>query len=96
MGDKIAILILLNKKMAEVTIYTTPYCPYCKASKKYFDDHNIKYTEIDVASDEKRAQEMIERSGQMAVPVIFINRDGKEDMVLGFNQSEFEKLLGIK
>ena len=60
-------------------------------AKKFFDDHNIKYEDIDVARDEKARDEMIEKSGQMGVPVIDI--DGK--IVIGFDQPKLKELLGI-
>ena len=77
--------------MANVTIYSTPTCGYCKAAKEYFAKHNIKYTDYDVAKDSAKAQEMIEKSGQMGVPVIYID----DEMMIGFDQSKIGKLLGI-
>ncbi len=77
--------------MAQVTIYSTPTCVYCSAAKKYFTEHNIAYTEHNVATDMEKRKEMIEKSGQMGVPVISI--DGQT--VVGFNQPELKRLLGI-
>lgn len=76
----------------KVTIYTTPTCPYCKMTKEYFKENNVQYTDYDVASDAKRAEEMIERSGQMGVPVIDI--DG--EIVIGYDRKRLAKLLGSK
>ena len=59
--------------MPEVKIYTTPPCVYCKMAKAYFKENSIEYKEVDVASDLKARQEMIEKSGQMGVPVIDID-----------------------
>lgn len=64
---------------------------YCSAAKKYFTEHNIAYTEHNVATDMEKRKEMIEKSGQMGVPVISI--DGQT--VVGFNQPELKRLLGI-
>ncbi|MBI4144763.1 glutathione S-transferase N-terminal domain-containing protein [Candidatus Woesearchaeota archaeon] len=75
----------------KVTIYSTPTCPYCKQAKDFLKQNNIKYTEIDVASDEKKAQEMIEKSGQMGVPVIDI--DGQ--IIVGFDKAAMKTALGI-
>ena len=77
--------------MANVIIYSTPTCGYCKAAKEYFKKHNIEYTEYDVAGDTAKAQEMIEKSGQMGVPVIYID----DEMLIGFDQQKIAKLLGI-
>lgn len=75
--------------MAQVKIYTTPTCAYCKMAKEYFKEHNIQYEEYDVAEDMQKRQEMFEKSGQMGVPVIEI--DGK--IVVGFDQSKVEKYI---
>ncbi len=80
--------------MAEVTIYSTPTCTYCKMAKEYFNGHNIEYKDIDVAADQDAADLMVEKSGQMGVPVIVINKDGKERVITGFNQKEISDILG--
>ena len=72
-----------------VKIYTTSTCSFCKMAKEYFKKNNVKYDEINVEKDPKAAEEMIEKSGQMGVPVIEIN--GK--VIVGFNRSEIEKAL---
>lgn len=74
-----------------VSIYTTPSCQYCKMAKELFKEHNIAYSEYNVAVDAEKRNDMIERSGQMGVPVIEI--DG--NLVVGFNKELISKLLGI-
>lgn len=78
--------------MAKVTIYTTPTCAYCKMAKAFFKEHDVAYEEKDVATDHAAAQEAMEKSGQMAVPVIDI--DGT--IVVGFDKPHLSQLLGIK
>lgn len=78
--------------MANVTIYTTPTCAYCKMAKEYFKSKNIEYTEHDVMKDVAKRDEMVKKSGQMGVPLIEI--DGK--MVIGFDKPKIEELLGSK
>ncbi len=78
--------------MKKVTIYSTPSCKYCKLAKDYFTANNISYTEHDVAADIERRNEMIEKSGQMGVPVIII---GDDELVVGFNKPLIAKLLGF-
>jgi glutaredoxin 3 len=78
--------------MVNVTIYSTPTCGYCKAAKEYFKKNNVEYTEYDVANDTAKAQEMIEKSGQMGVPVILVD----DEIIIGFDQSKIAKLLDIK
>ena len=75
----------------QVIIYTTPTCGYCRATKEFFKEHNVSYTEYDVSTDSAKAHEMIEESGQMGVPVIIIGGE----LVIGFDRPKLENLLGV-
>jgi len=75
----------------KVVIFTTPTCTYCKMTKEFFREHNINYEERDVTKDEKAKSEMIEKSGQMGVPVIMID----EEFIVGFDKNRLSKLLDI-
>ncbi len=77
--------------MANVTIYTTPTCGYCRATKDFFKENKVEYSEIDVSQDQDKAREMVEKSGQMGVPVIDV--DG--EIVVGFDQNKLSEKLGI-
>ncbi|MEK7560462.1 MAG: glutaredoxin family protein [Patescibacteria group bacterium] len=77
--------------MANVTIYTTPTCVYCKMAKDFFDKNNVPYTEKDVVADSAARDAMIAKSGQMGVPVIDI--DGK--LTIGFDQPRIKELLNL-
>jgi glutaredoxin 3 len=77
--------------MAQVSIYSTPSCTYCKAAKEYFAENNIQFQEFNVAEDMARRQEMIERSGQMGVPVIMVDNN----IVVGYNKPKLAELLGL-
>ena len=78
--------------MKYVIIYSTPTCVYCKAAKDFFNANNIAYTEYNVAADLKKREEMIEKSGQMGVPVIEVGAD----IVVGFDKAMLSQLLGVK
>ena len=78
--------------MANVIIYSTPTCVYCKMAKAYFMSNNVKYTEKNVATDAEAREEMIKKTGQLGVPVIDV--DGK--IVIGFDKEELSLLLNIK
>ena len=78
--------------MKKVVMYSTPTCHYCNLAKEFFDDYNISYEVINVQSDLEKRKEMIEKSGQMGVPVIFVD----DVMVKGFDEEELRRLLGIK
>ncbi len=73
----------------KVVIYSTPTCPYCKRAKDYLSRKEIPYTDINVAQDRDAAKEMIQKSGQMGVPVITIG----DEVVVGFNQALLDSLL---
>ncbi len=80
------------KSMAKkVIVYSTPTCPYCKMTKEYFVKHKVVYQDIDVSADQKAAEEMIQKSGQMGVPVIEV--EGK--IIIGFDQKRLAELLGL-
>jgi len=74
-----------------VTIYTTPSCHFCHMAKEYFKANNVAYTEHDVASDVVQRKEMIDKSGQMGVPVIIID----SELIVGFNKPLISKLLAL-
>lgn len=75
----------------KVTMYSTPWCVYCKMAKKFFADNKIVFDEYDVASDAIRRDEMIQKTGQMGVPVIDIDNQ----ITIGFDQPRLKQLLGI-
>lgn len=75
----------------QVTIYSTPTCHFCHAAKDYFAANSIPFTDINVATDLDRRKEMIEKSGQMGVPVI----DVGGEIVIGFDQKKLAELLAI-
>ena len=78
--------------MKNVTIYSTPSCHFCHMAKDFFKEKNVPYTEYDVAADNAKRQEVIEKSGQMGVPVIIIG----DDLVIGFNKPKIIELLGLQ
>jgi len=77
--------------MQNVIIYSTPSCHFCQMAKEFFKANNLAYTEYDVVSDVEKRKEMIEKSGQMGVPVIIIG----DERIVGFDKSQLTKLLGI-
>ncbi|OGZ04804.1 MAG: NrdH-redoxin [Candidatus Lloydbacteria bacterium RIFCSPHIGHO2_01_FULL_49_22] len=77
--------------MKSVQIYSTESCGYCKLAKEFFQKNNVEFQEFDVGKDLAKRQEMIEKSGQMGVPVIIIDKD----IIVGFNKSKLQELLGI-
>ncbi len=78
--------------MENVIIYSTPTCVYCKKAKEFFTQHNVAYVEKDVYADTAAREEMVHKTGQLAVPVIDIG--GK--IVIGFDRMQIASLLGVK
>ncbi len=76
----------------KVTIYSTPTCHYCGLAKDFFNEHGVKYDSFDVQSDLVKRKEMIQKSGQMGVPVIYVDNQ----LVLGFDEDKLRELLDIK
>ena len=74
-----------------VLVYSTPTCPFFSKTKIFLDNHAIVYRDRNVQEDEMAAKEMIQKSGQMGVPVIEINGE----IVVGFDQKKIKKLLHI-
>jgi len=75
----------------QVKIYSTPTCPYCKMTKQFLKENKIEFTDINVADDEAAAKEMVEKSGQMGVPVL----DIEGEMIVGFDKVKIKKALGL-
>lgn len=78
-----------KKPEPEIIIYSTPTCLYCTMAHDYFAGKGLKFTEYDVSADEDKAREMVEKSGQEAVPVLQIN--GR--ILVGFNRELVEATL---
>lgn len=78
--------------MANVKIYTTPSCVFCKMTKEFFAANHVPYEELNVASDAAAREAMIKKSGQFGVPVTDV--DGT--LVIGFDRARLSELLGLK
>lgn len=79
----------MNKK--HVTIYTASWCAFCHAAKDYLAKQGIPFEERDVESDIKYANEAVQKSGQMGIPVLDI--DGK--IIIGFDRPKIDAALGV-
>lgn len=77
--------------MKSVTIYSTPSCHFCHMAKDFLKEKNVAYTEHDVASDMVKRKEMVEKSGQLGVPVIIIG----DELIVGFDRPKVAQLLGL-
>ena len=78
--------------MSKIRIFSTPACPYCETLKEFLKERSIEFEDIDVSKNPAAVEEMVQKSGQMGVPVVDI--DG--NIVVGFDKEQIEKLLNIK
>ena len=81
-------ILNMDKK---VTMYTTPTCHFCHMAKDFFKEKGVTFTDYNVAQDLEKRQEMIQKSGQMGVPVIFVG----DEMIIGFDQERLALALGL-
>jgi len=77
--------------MHNVTIYSTPTCHFCHMAKEFFKSNGVAFTDYDVATDLDKRKEMVEKSGQMGVPVIIID----DNLTVGFDKPKIAKALGL-
>jgi len=74
-----------------VKVYSTPTCPYCIRVKQFLKDNNVAFEDFDVSRDQTKADEMVEKSGQIGVPVL----DIEGEIIVGFDKEEIKKALGL-
>jgi glutaredoxin 3 len=77
---------MANKK---IRIYSTPTCPYCRMAKAYLDEKGVAYEDVDVSANQKAAEEMVEKTGQMGVPVL----DIEGATIIGFDKEAIDAAL---
>ncbi len=76
----------------KIEVYSSPTCHYCVDLKKFLDEKGVQYTEYDVTTDEEKRKELLERSQQVGVPVMFIN---DTEMIDGFDKEKIVASLGL-
>ena len=73
----------------DVTVYSTPTCPWCRRAEEFLSQRGVPFRKIDVSVDTQAANEMVLRSGQQGVPVITVG----DEVVVGFDRPRLERLL---
>jgi glutaredoxin 3 len=73
----------------DIVIYSADWCGFCHAVKKYLDDKGVKYTEKNIEQDPKFAEECVEKSGQMGIPVTIIG----DEVIVGFDRPKIDSAL---
>ena len=80
-----------SKMMVNVKVYSTTTCPWCTKVKEFLKENKIKFKDINISEDEKARNEIIEKSGQMGVPIIEIGNK----IIVGFDESKIRKALKL-
>ena len=73
----------------KVTVYSTPTCPFCHKAKEYLKEKGVEFEDVDVSENKEKQKEMIDKSGQMAVPVLDIGGT----IIIGFDQAKMDEAL---
>lgn len=76
---------------ANIKVYSTPTCPWCMRVKQFLKENNISYQELDISTNHPAAEEMIQKSGQMGVPVL----DIEGNIIVGFDKEKIKAALGL-
>jgi len=82
---------MVNKD-AKVRVYSTATCPWCQTAKDFLKKNGIRFEDINVGEDQEAAQKMVEKSGQMSVPVIEV--DGQ--IIIGYDEGKLKKALDMQ
>ncbi|MDD5281273.1 MAG: glutaredoxin domain-containing protein [Candidatus Omnitrophica bacterium] len=74
-----------------VKVYSTPTCPWCIRAKQFLKENNIDFQDIDVSSDQQAVDELMQKTGQMGVPVL----DIEGEIIVGFDREKIKSILGV-
>jgi len=75
----------------KVKIYSTPTCPWCIRAKQFLKENNVTFEDIDVSIDQSAGEEMVQKSGQMGVPVL----DIAGEIIVGLDKERIKQALGL-
>ena len=86
--------------MAEVELYTTPFCPYCTRARTLLERKGVAFIDIDITEKPGRRAEMVRRAGgRTSVPQIFIDGEhigGSDELVALDRAGGLDAKLGVK
>ena len=72
-----------------ISVYSTPTCTFCKQVKDYLHERHVKFTDYDVSRDQRKGEEMVNKSRQTGVPVIDFNGS----VIVGFDRNRLDRLI---
>lgn len=84
-------------KPKSVTLYATMSCPYCTMEESWLKSKNIEHEKIFVDLNPQKAEELVQKTGQMGVPVTEIEyEDAGSEFIVGFNKPQLSEILGVE
>jgi glutaredoxin len=78
--------------VSKVIIYSMPSCSHCVSAIQWFQENNIEYEVFDISQDETKQDELMQRVGQLAVPIIEV----EDDILVGFDEERFSDFFGVE
>lgn len=82
-------------KPTKIKLYSTTTCPYCKMEKQWLEQNKIEHELVFVDLNPGEAQNMVEKTGQMGVPVTEIQyEDAEPEFIIGFDKDKLSHIVG--
>jgi glutaredoxin len=82
----------------EIVVYTAFWCPDCREAKRFLQQHNLSFKEIDIEQTPGAAEEVVKRTGKRAIPQFVIDGEWVQPYRVGegFLYEEMAERLGVK
>ena len=97
MALPVVFLVFVQLKNIDLIVYSASWCPDCRTAKRFLDQHNVTYTDVDIETTPGAADEVIRHTGKRAIPQFVV--DGKWVQPYrpgeGFLYEEMSGLLGL-
>jgi len=89
---------VLNRKQKMIKIYSTIWCPSCRAAKSLFESKNVNYEEINIEEVDISREKLKEMTGGHTVPQIVINGvsiGGYNQLLMLEQMNKLDELLSV-
>ena len=83
---------VMDKSVPSVTVYSAPWCVFCRMAKEYLKGRGVAFEEIDIDQDPAAGQALMAKTGMAGVPVIEIG----DETILGFDRPKIDLALRDK
>jgi mycoredoxin len=81
----------------KLTLYTSPWCRDCREAKRFLEQHQIAYNEVDIERTPGAAEELLRNVGKRAIPQFVIDGEWVQPYRpgCGFLHAEMRERLGV-